>query len=110
PFNPGYYIVLNGEVQGPYDLDFIEAMVLSGLVGSNAEVSRDGKTGWKSLQSLAQPEAKTPPRQAAPPPSPSTQQRQAPPVPAKGNKNWGCLITIVVIVGLCIIGNLSKQT
>ncbi len=110
PFNPGYYVEVNGEVQGPYDLEFIEAMALSGLISSDAEVSRDGKTDWKSLETLSRSNTQAPRRQAAPPPVPPTPQAQASPIPKKRNENWGCLITLAVIIVASIIGSLNKST
>jgi hypothetical protein len=63
-----FYVTVSNEVQGPYDLDFIEAMVLSGIFPPDLPVCREGSKEWKALGGVRQAPLPPEPVKAAPAP------------------------------------------
>jgi hypothetical protein len=43
-----YFVSHNGEVKGPFDLDMIEAFILSGHYPQNVQICSEGSNQWKS--------------------------------------------------------------
>ena len=111
PLNQDYYVFNGGEPEGPYDLPFIEAMVLSAMVASDVSVSKDGKTGWKPLTALVLPPT---PKQSfpaggtnnAPPPF------QAPPPKKESHVGRWVLgiIAVLVVIGYANKGSSTQPT
>jgi hypothetical protein len=61
-----YYAAINGRERGPYQLAFIEALVLSGQCGADVQVRKEAATHWVKLNSMTEP----PPIPLPPKPSP----------------------------------------
>jgi GYF domain 2 len=82
-----YYVTVEGQVRGPFDLDLIEAMVLSGNFPPGVPVCKVGSQEWSPL-----------------PPSP----RAATPTwtagqPTKSNRSGGTKRVGAVVVGIIVI-------
>ena len=113
PLNQDYYVFNGGEPEGPYDLPFIEAMVLSAIIAPDISVSKDGKTGWQPLTALVPPPT---PRQSFPAggtnPAPSPTPFQAP-APKKESHfgRWALgIIAMVVFIGYANKGSSTQST
>jgi hypothetical protein len=52
PLNQTYYVFNHDVSEGPYDLPFIEALVMSALLPSDVSVSKDEGATWKPLPEL----------------------------------------------------------
>lgn len=110
---PLYFVVQNGEVRGPYDLAFIEAMVMSSLLPHDPQVQKEGSGTWRSLSSFQPPSL--PPKPPVLPPGialtdADVKPRSQPfPKPTPKKSNYGCLWGFLVLLGIGFFSNLSKQ-
>jgi hypothetical protein len=66
PEEARFYVTVSNEVQGPYDLDFIEAMVLSGIYLPDVSVCKEGSEVWNSLGGVRPATLPAEPTQVAP--------------------------------------------
>jgi hypothetical protein len=117
PPNSTYYVLNKGTVQGPYELPFIEALVLAGQLPRDVNLSKDGKIAWERLDVLTLPPL--PPNRGAalppgillndPPPIRGSVAPPATPRPSGGVKVPGCLITFAILVGIGAISSWLKQ-
>jgi hypothetical protein len=99
-----YYALIEGQERGPYQLDFIEALVLSSVCGPDVKIRRKDKTQWISLDSIVPPSI---PLRQIPKQSPPPIAQKRPPAPAKKGSGCGSVAwTIFVIV---IVSGISKS-
>jgi len=106
PINQTYFVFQNGEVKGPYELSFIEAMALSGILPPDVTISKDGSVDWERLDVLTQPVPKQNPLPPLPQSRPSVSKPYAEPAPVRAKRNYGCLWVFLGLIGLGVIGNL----
>jgi len=92
-----FYVTVSNEVQGPYDLDFIEAMVLSGIYPPDVPVCREGSEEWKALEGVRPADLPPEPVKAAPAPI------HVNPMPSKDNNARNVLIGAGVVAFIVIL-------
>jgi hypothetical protein len=78
--DPLYFVMQGAEVRGPYTIDFIEGLILAGLVEPDAQVYLEGGTEWVNIRTVQttrsrQPEPDQGPLSNSPPPLPSSRIR-----------------------------------
>ena len=101
-----FYVTVSNAVQGPYDLDFIEAMVLSGIYPPGVPVCREGSEEWKALEGVRPADLPPEPVKAAPAPLRAT------PMPSTNNNSRNVLIVagIVIFIVILLAVNNSSST
>lgn len=92
-----FYVTVSNAVQGPYDLDFIEAMVLSGIYPPEVPVCREGSQEWKALGGVRPADLPPEPVKAAPAPI------RAAPMPSKNNNARNVLIVAGIVAGIVVL-------
>ena len=106
PEEERFYVTVSNAVQGPYDLDFIEAMVLSGIYPPGVPVCREGSEEWKALEGVRPADLPPEPVKAAPAPIRAT------PMPSTNNNSRNVLIVagIVIFIVILLAVNNSSST
>ena len=110
-----YYVAHSNEVQGPYDLEFIEAMVLSNIYPPGVLICREGSQNWSPLPGVrptalpaqlpSQPQNTT----RTPLPLNTPTFRVPTPTPPKSKISGGLIFTIAVIV-IALVSVLNNST
>lgn len=100
-----YFVWQNGEVKGPFDLDMVEAFILSGHYPKDVQICAEGSTQWHSHSpTIGSPEHATRPFGATP----------VPPNPSQGVATWkivvGILIGLGMLAAICSTGTRDTTT
>jgi len=97
PEDGRFYVTVSDEVQGPYDLDFIEAMVLSGIYPPDVPVCGEGSEEWNALGGVRPATLSAEPAKAAP------AAIRLNPMPPKGKNARNVLIGAGVVAFIVIL-------
>jgi hypothetical protein len=95
-----YFVSHNGEVKGPFDLDMIEAFILSGHYPYGVQICAQGSNQWKSHSFEVK---------AAPPPLPQQSSQPVGSKPSGGVPKWalwgGGILGVFILMKMFSGGN-----
>ena len=103
---PLYFAAIDGQERGPYQLDFIEALVLSGVFSSDVQVRKQDSPNWVKLSSIIAPKTVPPPpapKSSVPPTLPSQRPKAVSPPMSSQLKGCGSQLLSIGCVFLAIV-------